>query len=113
MDDRLSDPVITVFRSRLRADAEAKGCPDLAARMEDRAPVMPGFVEFKTLSAPDGKRVSIITFDGFEHQQAGRDDGEARLRGRREFYAEYSISVCQEQRLPSSSCPIHSWSQTL
>lgn len=68
--------------------------------MEARARAMPGFVDFKTFTAPDGERVSIIAFDTFEHHDAWRDDLEhrsAQRRGRQELYAEYSISVCEER----------------
>lgn len=90
--------VVTVFRSRLRHDAEANGYGELATRMEARARSMPGFVDFKAFSASDGERVSIIVFDTLEHQRAWRDDPEhraAQRRGREAFYAEYSISVCE------------------
>jgi heme-degrading monooxygenase HmoA len=90
--------VVTVFRSRLRPDAVANGYTELAARMELRARAMPGFVDFKTFTAPDRERLSIIIFDTWEHHCAWRDDPEhraAQQRGRRDFYAEYSIVVCE------------------
>ncbi len=92
------DQILTVFRSRLRSDAEANGYAHLAARMEERARAMPGFVEFKSFSSPDGERLSLIVFDSPEHQRAWRDDPEhraAQTRGRTDFYAEYSVSVCR------------------
>ena len=93
--------VVTVFRSRLRPDAEAEGYSVVAERMEARARAMPGFVDFKTFSAPDGERVSIVVFDSYDHHQAWRDDPEHRAAqelGRNRFYSEYSISVCAEER---------------
>lgn len=93
--------VVTVFRSRLRDDAEANGYEELAARMEDRARQMPGFVDFKTFTAPDGERASLVTFDSVAHHEAWRDDPEhrsAQRRGRDDFYLEYTISVCCELR---------------
>jgi heme-degrading monooxygenase HmoA len=66
---------------------------------------MPGFMEFKAFTANDGERVSVIVFDTLEHQAAWRDDPEhqsAQRRGRHEFYAEYSISVCEEYRTSGS-----------
>ena len=91
--------MVTVFRSRLRQDAEANGYDKLAAHMEGHAGAMPGFIDFKTFTAPDGERVSVIVFDTIAHQHAWRDDAEHRIaqqRGRNAFYSEYSISVCQE-----------------
>jgi len=99
MEPEIARPVVTVFRSRLRRDAETNGYGELAARMEARARAMPGFVDFKTFTAPDGERVSVIVFDTIAHQHAWRDDPEHRVaqqRGRDIFYSEYSISVCQE-----------------
>ena len=101
--------VVTVFRSRLRPDAEAHGYGETALRMESRARAMPGFVDFKAFTADDGERVSIITFDSSEHQAAWRDDPEhraAQARGKKEFYAEYSISVCLQQHHRTFSAPL-------
>lgn len=98
MSDR-QPRIVTVFRSRLREDAEANGYPALAAEMGERAASMPGFVEYKTFSASDGERVTIAVFDSAEHQKAWREDPahrEAQQRGRRDLYASYSISVCEE-----------------
>ena len=98
--------IVTVFRSRLRPEAAELGYFELAERMEARARAMPGFIEFKTFAADDGERVSVIVFDSFEHQAAWRNDSEhrsAQRRGRQEFYAEYSISVCEEHRTGGSS----------
>ena len=97
--------IITIFRSRLRPEATELGYDELAARMEARARTMPGFVEFKTFAADDGERVSVVVFDSPEHQAAWREDPEhrsAQRRGRHEFYAEYSISVCEEYRTGGS-----------
>ena len=97
MEPNATRPVVTVFRSRLRPDAEARGYGETAVRMEASARAMPGFIDFKAFTASDGERVSIITFDTLEHQAAWRDDPEHRVaqaRGREEFYAEYSVSVC-------------------
>ncbi len=91
--------VVTVFRSRLRPDADANGYGELATRMESRARAMPGFVDFTTFVAKDGERVSVIVFESLAHQRAWRDDPEhraAQQRGRDALYSEYAISVCHE-----------------
>jgi heme-degrading monooxygenase HmoA len=99
--DRPDGPeVVTVFRSRLRPDAEpAYGL--LAAEMESAARAMPGFVDFKTFVAEDGERASVVTFASPETHRAWRDDRrhlEAQRRGRAELYAEYSIQVGESVR---------------
>jgi heme-degrading monooxygenase HmoA len=87
--------VVTVFRSRLRPDADpAYG--ELAAEMEAAARQVPGFVDFKVFTAADGERVSLITFATAEAQRTWREDPrhrEAQRRGREDFYQEYSIQV--------------------
>jgi heme-degrading monooxygenase HmoA len=90
-------PIVTVFRSRLRSDA-GPGYERLAAAMLERARSQPGFVDFKSFSAPDGERVSIVTFSSREAHDAWRDDAahrRAQDRGRTDFYAEYQIQVCE------------------
>jgi heme-degrading monooxygenase HmoA len=86
--------VVTVFRNRLRADAD--GYPDHAARMDALARTMPGYVEHKTFTAADGERVTVVTFaDRASHDAWGRhpEHREAQQAGVRDYYEEYSISV--------------------
>ena len=67
--------------------------------MEERARAAEGLLEFKTFTADDGERVSIIVFDTWEHHRAWRTDPVHQLaqqRGRAQFYAEYSIRVCEQ-----------------
>lgn len=90
--------VVTVFRSRLRAD-HSDEYVEMAARMIELASQMPGFVEIKTFSSDDGERVSIVTFDSMQSQKAWRDHPEhleAQRLGRERFYAEYRITVCEQ-----------------
>jgi len=97
--DPSEDPpaILTVFRSRLRPDADA--CyRDLADEMERQARAMPGFVEFKTFTAEDGERVSIVVFDGIDSHNRWRDHPDhraAQRRGRESLYDEYRIAVSE------------------
>jgi heme-degrading monooxygenase HmoA len=86
--------VVTVFRSRLRADAAAYG--EHAARMGQLARTMPGYVEHKVFTAEDGERVTLVTFvDRGSHDAWGRhpEHLEAQRAGVRDYYEEYSITV--------------------
>lgn len=86
--------VVTVFRSRLRPDAEAYAAH--AARMGDLARTMPGYVEHKTFAADDGERVTLVTFaDRASHDAWGRhpEHREAQRAGVTTYYEEYSIAV--------------------
>jgi heme-degrading monooxygenase HmoA len=96
MESKPAGRIVTVFRSRLRHDAGARGYDALAETMERQARKQPGFVDFKTFSAADGERVSIVVFESIEAQLAWRDDPEhleAQSRGRSDFYLEYDITV--------------------
>lgn len=99
MDDA-SGPVVTVFRSRLRSEALDEYA-ELAPHLEARARSMPGFVEFKTFTAEDGERVSIVVFETWQQHCAWRDDPEhrrAQARGRQLLYEDYTVQVCREVR---------------
>ncbi|MEY2473212.1 MAG: hypothetical protein QOK28_2541 [Actinomycetota bacterium] len=88
--------VLTVFRSRLADGAYDAGYEARAQEMLERAQSMPGFVEFKSFTAPDGEHVSIIQFDSAEAQRAWAHDVEHRVaqaQGRESFYDEYRIVV--------------------
>lgn len=87
--------IITVFRNRLAdegADEYAALSPHILALARD----MPGFVDAKTFSAPDGERVTIVVFTDQTSHDAWRDHPEhraAQRRGIEEFYDEYSVQV--------------------
>lgn len=90
-----STEVITIFRNRLMEGAE-EAYGDLAPHIASLARNMPGFVDTKTFTAPDGERVTVVTFANQESHNAWRDHPEhaaARARGIEEFYSAYSIQV--------------------
>ncbi|MGQ0624569.1 MAG: antibiotic biosynthesis monooxygenase family protein [Sporichthyaceae bacterium] len=87
--------VITVFRSRLMPDhvaaytAHAEVISELARRM-------PGYVEHKVFTAPDGERVTLVTFADRVSHDAWRDHPEhrdAQRAGVAAYYQAYSIAV--------------------
>jgi len=91
---------VTVFRSRLRPDAGPE-YGETAEKMLALARARPGFVDFKSFTADDGERVSVITFADAAAQEGWRTDAEhlvAQQAGRRDFYAEYAIQVCECRR---------------
>ena len=86
--------VVTVFRSRLRADAHAYG--DDAVAVSALARSMPGYVEHKAFTATDGERVTLVTFADRASHDAWRDHPEHRAAQRRglvDYYEDYSIQV--------------------
>ena len=92
--------VITLFRSRLRPEHE-KEYAQWATRMHDLASKMPGFLSIKVFTAADGERVSIVEFESEETMREWReqaDHRQAQELGRKLFYSEYRIQVCQPIR---------------
>ena len=91
------DHYVTIFRSRLRAQA-ASEYEEVAAHIEARARCAPGFVDFASFASRDGERVSIVVFDSATHHRAWRDDPEhreAQRLGRDRFYEQFDITVCR------------------
>src|SRR5690242_2209288 len=89
--------VITIFRSRLRLEHQEQYA-QWATRIHDLAIRMPGFISIKTFTAEDGERVSIVEFESEETMQTWReqaDHRQAQELGRKLFYSEYHIQVCQ------------------
>jgi len=99
--------VITVFRSRLRTEANQE-YERWAHRMNELAASMPGFVSIKTFAAEDGERVSIIEFESEAAHTAWRDHPEhreAQRLGREHFYTEFQIQICTPLRRYDFSRP--------
>jgi heme-degrading monooxygenase HmoA len=91
----MSIAVMTIFRNRLREENTAEYA-NTAARMTELAQQMPGFIDSKTFSAPDGERVTIVTFADRDSHNAWRNHSEhqqAQREGISSFYSEYSILV--------------------
>ena len=91
---------VTLFRSRLDP-AHLSDYREMAAQMRTLAEAMPGFVSFKTFTADDGERISIVEFESEETLRAWREHPahrEAQRLGRERFYLEYRIQVCEVLR---------------
>ena len=91
---------VTVFRSRLMPDSLEAYDP-MAARMSELARGMPGYISHKVFTADDGERVTIVEFADEESQRGWAQHPEHRagqIQGRREFYSEYKLQVCEVKR---------------
>lgn len=92
--------IVTVFRSRLMPDLREAYDP-MAARMSELARGMPGYISHKVFTADDGERVTIVEFADEESQRGWAQHPEHRagqIQGRREFYSEYKLQVCEVKR---------------
>ncbi len=91
--------IVTVFRSRLRGDAE--GYAEHAQRIGELARSMPGYVEHKVFVAEDGERVTLVTFADRASHDGWRTHPEhraAQRAGRAGYYSEYSIAIGTTER---------------
>jgi len=92
--------VVTVFRSRVKPEAEEEYAR-WAARMGELARRMPGYISHKGFVAADGERVTLVEFESEQAQRAWSmhpEHVEAKKKGRTHFYVEYRIQVCKVQR---------------
>jgi heme-degrading monooxygenase HmoA len=87
--------VVTVFRSRLRVDADPR-YEALDAELRARAHALGGLVDVTSFVAEDGERVTVVTFeDRASHERWATDavHRDAQRLGRDGVYAAYSIQV--------------------
>ena len=95
--------LITVFRSRVKPEAQEE-YGRWAARMSELARAMPGYLSHKGFVADDGERVTIVEFESEASQRAWAvhaEHLEAQRKGRRDFYLEYRLQVCDVRRTTS------------
>ena len=92
--------VVTIFRSRVRPEAREEYAQWMA-RMSGLARSMPGHISHKGFAAEDGERVTIIEFESEEALRAWSvksEHVEAKKKGRKDFYLEYRVQVCDLRR---------------
>ena len=92
--------IVTVFRSRIRPEAQAEYM-QWAPRIGALAKTMPGYLSHKVFVAEDGERCTIVEFESEEAQRAWRmhpEHAQAQKKGRHEFYSEYSLQICSVLR---------------
>jgi heme-degrading monooxygenase HmoA len=92
--------ILTVFRSRLKP-----GDPGPYDSTVDQtvalAELAPGFIGHKLFTAEDGERITIVEFESMETQRAwslSQEHKLAAITGRRQFYSEYKIQICEVLR---------------
>lgn len=95
--------IVTLFRSRIKLKAQAEYM-DLARRMGDIVKQLPGYISHKGFVAEDGERVTVVEFESAEAQDTWRfhpQHLEAKKKGRKDFYLEYRVLVCEVKRTAS------------
>jgi heme-degrading monooxygenase HmoA len=92
--------IVAVFRSRLTPEA-GEDYETTAARMEELAVKMPGYIAHKDFAAEDGERLTLVEFESEEAIAAWRthpEHVEAQRKGRSKFYSEFRLTVCEVLR---------------
>ncbi len=92
--------IVTVFRSRVKPEVQQEYM-QWASRMSALATQMPGYISHKGFVAEDGEKVTIVEFESVEAQRAWSlhpEHLEAKKKGRKDFYVEYRVQVCEVLR---------------
>ena len=92
--------VVVVFRSRLKPGVEQE-ITELGGRIYALGSAMPGFISYRDYQGADGESVTIVEFESLETLKAWRDHPEhreAQEAGRKKFFSEYRITVCEAVR---------------
>ena len=106
--------ILTVFRSRLN-DGHDEEYEAFVQSTSVLAEAFPGFLGHKMFFAPDGERVTLVQFDSIESQRAWSLSAEhkaAAKAGRRAFYQDYRIQICEVLRDSAFSAPAPGQPQT-
>lgn len=93
--------VIVLLRTRLHATADRAAYGALGARMFELVQRLDGFLGADEYTSSDGETVGVVRFASHEALRAWREDPEHLLtqqRGKTEFYASYTIEVCEVVR---------------
>ncbi|MEZ0171874.1 antibiotic biosynthesis monooxygenase [Microvirga sp. TS319] len=92
--------IVVVFRSRLKEGIE-ETYRDEAQAVSSMARKISGYVSHKSFVADDGERVTIVEYESEEALGAWARDPRhvaAKRLGRRDFYAEYKVQICNLAR---------------
>lgn len=88
--------IVTVFRSRLNAQAQEE-YGAMAKRMGELARAVPGYVSHKGFVAEDGERVTIVEFESEEALREWRghpEHIEAKKLGFTKFFSAFKYQIC-------------------
>ena len=93
--------VVVLIRTKVRPEADRPAYTTLNELMFELVQSMPGFVAADRYASSDGDEVGVIRFTTLEALRAWREHPDhlaAQQRGKSEFYASYTIEVCEVVR---------------
>lgn len=90
--------VIVLIQTKLHANADRGAYDALNEQMFRLVQTMPGFIAAHGYTSSEGQDVGVIRFDSLDALRAWREHPDhvaAQQRGKSEFYASYTIEVCE------------------
>jgi heme-degrading monooxygenase HmoA len=93
-------PYYAVIFSSLRTPGD-NGYSEAAARMEELAKTMPGYLGMESARGPDGFGITVAYFESEEaiaNWKKNAEHLEAQRKGRAEWYETYSVRVAKVER---------------
>jgi heme-degrading monooxygenase HmoA len=93
--------VIVLVRTKLQPEADRDAYDALNEQMFRLVQTMPGFIAAHGYVSSEGEEVGVIRFVSLEALRAWREHPDhvlAQQRGKSEFYASYTIEVCEVVR---------------
>lgn len=93
--------VIVLVRTKLHPEADRRAYGVLNEQMYGLVQTIPGFIGAAGYSSSEGEEVGVIRFDSLEALRAWREHPDhvvVQQRGKTEFYAAYTIEVCEVVR---------------
>jgi heme-degrading monooxygenase HmoA len=88
--------IVAVFRNRLKEGIET-AYKDEAQAVAAVAGEVPGYIAHKSFLADDGERVTIVEYKSEDALRIWASDPRhvaAKKLGRKEFYTEYKVQIC-------------------
>ena len=93
--------VIVLIRTKLHPEADRSAYEALNDQMFEIVQKIPGFLGASGYASGDGEDIGVVRFASLDALRAWRehpDHLQAQRRGKTEFYASYTIEVCEVVR---------------
>ena len=93
--------IVVTFRNRLAPGIDEQAYMQRSAKLYQIVSGLPGFLSFHAYTAEDGERLALVEFEDEESLAVWRKQSDhvaAQQEGRRSYYSDYTLQVCQVLR---------------
>ncbi|MCP5178539.1 MAG: antibiotic biosynthesis monooxygenase [Pseudomonadales bacterium] len=90
--------IVTIFRIRMRPDADLREYGELGGELLAQAREIPGFVSLRSYTSTEGENLALIEFENEEALEQWRQHPghmSAKELGRTRFYSDLHVQICQ------------------